>query len=204
MGIFDDITGAISSVGQGVTHAYLEPARWATGQILGGQYKKPFDEAENAVNGITTSIWGPGAGQEMPGAAGAPAGSAGIPDLTGKWETLAQDLQGKQTKAAMEGAVGQQQQAAANLQNQLAMRGGLSAGSRERIGADAMRGVQDQWGKLNQSGMLGAADIRKQALEKEQELALKKAMGQDMAAAMQASAPKDRGLVGNLLGGLGL
>lgn len=95
------------------------------------------------------------------------------------YEKLALDLTTKQKTAdAME----LQKMTGSNLATQrsnLAMRGGLSAGSNERLAADSNAAFAGGYADLATKYGIGGAEIRKNALDKQQDIELQRQIGMD-------------------------
>lgn len=183
--------------------AVVNPGGWATGQLFGSKAKSAVDKfnpggfAEDAVTGSSNSI----PGQLLFGNKTEDAGVGGgaIPDYTDQWTKLSQDLNGQKLQDANNNLQATAGGALANSTNNLAMKGGLSAGANERLAANNMNGFQDAYSNLATKFGLGSSEIAKQGLETKQDMALKLAESGDRVAAARAGAKG-----GGILGFLGL
>ena len=189
MGWFDDAVGTVSS-------AVSNPIGLVAGQLGGSKVKGMWDKFNPMASGIE-GLQGRALGLDQQGVEdqGSP-----IPDYTDKWSKISQDLNTNKLQDANETLQGNSAAALADASSNLAMKGGLSAGSQERLAKDNMSGFQNAYAGLATKYGLGASEIDKQALEKKQELDIARQSGAEKSAAIRAAAPK--GLLGLGLGPL--
>lgn len=167
MGLFGDI---------------LSPTTWATGQLFGSKAKDAFSKYSDPLG-----LFGGGEQEVSPGS---------TYDVS-EWTKIGKDLNQGKLQLDKEGLMQTSQSGLANARNNLAMKGGLSAGADERLAKDNMTGFQNAYGGLATRYGLGGAEIEKQGLEKKWE----QLANNDRAAAIQR-AGKGGGLLGGLLGGI--
>lgn len=172
MGFWNDLGKAASN-----------PMSYAVGQIGGTEAKNTWNKVN--LTGMLTDKYFDGT---QPAAESPVSSGYDVTD----WSKIGKDLNSSKLEMEQNNLQQASQASLADSSNNLAMKGGLSAGAGERLAKDNMRGFQDSYGQLATRYGLGGAEIEKQGLEKKWE---------QMANTDRAQAIKDSNKKSGLLGG---